>query len=97
MYIKYIKGKKGFSTKDRIKMYRLIENMAVGAGLPEAMQGAGSPTAMKIMIGRQANIDRKKELAKVISGIGEDPYFQDITEVKEDKAKVKAKGKNSRK
>ncbi len=94
---KYIKGKKGFSTKDRIKMYRLIENMAVGAGLPEAMQGAGSPTAMKIMIGRQANIDRKKELAKVISGIGEDPYFQDITEVKEDKAKVKAKGKNSRK
>ena len=78
-------------------MYRLIENMAVGAGLPEAMQGAGSPTAMKIMIGRQANIDRKKELAKVIAGIEEDRYFQDITQVKEAKAKVKAKGKGSRK
>jgi 4-hydroxybutyryl-CoA dehydratase/vinylacetyl-CoA-Delta-isomerase len=96
---KYIKGKKGFSTKDRIKMYRLIENMAVGAGLPEAMQGAGSPTAMKIMIGRQANIDRKKELAKVIAGIEEDPYFEAITQAKGDKAKVKvkAKGKGSMK
>jgi 4-hydroxybutyryl-CoA dehydratase/vinylacetyl-CoA-Delta-isomerase len=94
---KYVKGKKGFSTRDRIRMYRLIENMAVGAGLPEAMQGAGSPTAMKIMIGRQANIDRKKELAKVIAGIAEDPYFQDIIQGKEEKGKAKveveAKGK----
>jgi 4-hydroxybutyryl-CoA dehydratase/vinylacetyl-CoA-Delta-isomerase len=90
---KYVKGKKGFSTKDRIRMYRLIENMAVGAGLPEAMQGAGSPTAMKIMIGRQANIDRKKELAKVIAGIAEDPYFQDIIQGKEDKGKGKGKTK----
>ncbi len=56
------------------------------------MQGAGSPTAMKIMIGRQANIDRKKELAKVIAGITEDPYFQDITKRK-DKAEVKVEGK----
>jgi hypothetical protein len=45
------------------------------------------------MIGRQANIDRKKELAKVIAGIEEDPYFRDITQAKGNKAKVKAKGK----
>jgi 4-hydroxybutyryl-CoA dehydratase/vinylacetyl-CoA-Delta-isomerase len=97
---KYVKGKKGFSTRDRIKMYRLVENMAVGAGLPEAMQGAGSPTAMKIMIGRQANIDRKKELAKAIAGIAEDPYFEKLTQAEgkskgkvEGKGKAKAKGK----
>ncbi len=94
---KYVKGKKGFFTKDRIRMYRLIENMAVGAGLPEAMQGAGSPTAMKIMIGRQANIDRKKELAKVIAGIAEDPYFHDITGGKSDKVRVKGKKKTKAK
>jgi hypothetical protein len=48
------------------------------------MQGAGSPTAMKIMIGRETNIERKKELAKVIAGIEEDPYFQGITGMKEE-------------
>jgi 4-hydroxybutyryl-CoA dehydratase/vinylacetyl-CoA-Delta-isomerase len=99
---KYVKGKKGFSTRDRIKMYRLVENMAVGAGLPEAMQGAGSPTAMKIMIGRQANIDRKKELAKAIAGIAEDPYFEKLTQAegkgkKKAEAKVKVEGKGKSK
>lgn len=77
---KYIAGKKGFSTEDRIRMYRLVENMAVGAGLPEAMQGAGSPTAMKIMIGRTSNVDQKKAWAKVIAGIDEDKYFQKIVQ-----------------
>ena len=76
---KYIKGKKGYSTEDRIRMYRLIENMAVGAGLPEAMQGAGSPTAMKIMIGRGSNLNHKKGLAKVIAGIEGDKYFESIS------------------
>ena len=58
------------------------------------------------MIGREANIDRKKELAKVIAGIEDDPYFQSITGVreeeyfarlpKEDKAKGKGKGRRRR-
>ena len=49
------------------------------------MQGAGSPTAMRIMIGREANIDRKKELAKVIAGIEEDSYFQSIVQMKKER------------
>jgi 4-hydroxybutyryl-CoA dehydratase/vinylacetyl-CoA-Delta-isomerase len=78
---KYIAGKEGFSTEDRIRMYRLVENMAVGAGLPEAMQGAGSPSAMKIMIGRRANVESKKSLAKTIACIEEDKYFEAIVKI----------------
>jgi len=80
---KYFKGKEGFSTEERIRLYRLIENLAVGAGLPEAMHGAGSPAAQKIMIGRRGNIEEKKKLARVVSGIKEDIYFQKIVGMKE--------------
>jgi len=80
---KYFKGKKGFSTEERIRLYRLVENLAVGAGLPEAMHGAGSPAAQKIMIGRRGNIEEKKKLARVVSGIKEDIYFQKIVGMKE--------------
>lgn len=82
---KYFKGKPEFPTEQRIRMYRLIENMAVGAGLPEAMHGAGSPAAQKIMIARRSKIERKKELAEIIAGIKEDEYFQRITGMKEDR------------
>jgi len=81
---KYFKGKNGYSTEDRIRFYRLIENMAVGAGLPEAMHGAGAPTAMKLMIMRESNVKQKKELAKVIVGIKEDRYFQSIVGLSEE-------------
>lgn len=33
------------------------------------MHGAGSPRAQRIMIGRQGNLDYKKELAKKIAGV----------------------------
>ncbi len=72
-------GKEGFSTSDIIKMLRLIENMSVGAGLPEAMHGAGSPAAQKIMIARRSGIDRKVDLAKSVAGITEDKDFEQIT------------------
>ena len=71
-------GKEGFSTSDIIKMLRLIENMSVGAGLPEAMHGAGSPAAQKIMIARRGNIERKVELAKSVAGIKRDRDFEKI-------------------
>jgi 4-hydroxybutyryl-CoA dehydratase / vinylacetyl-CoA-Delta-isomerase len=89
---KYFKGKKGYLTEDRIRIYRLIENMAVGAGLPEAMHGAGAPTAMKLMITREANIEQKKELAKTIVGIKEDKYFQSIVGMGEQEYFQKLKG-----
>jgi 4-hydroxybutyryl-CoA dehydratase/vinylacetyl-CoA-Delta-isomerase len=76
---KYFGGKAGSSTKERIHMVRLIENMAVGAGLPEALHGAGSPQAQKMMIGRRGDFEAKKEIAETILGIKPDKYFREIT------------------
>ena len=81
---KYFHGKEGTSTRDRIHMVRLIENMAVGAGLPEALHGAGSPQAQKMMIGRRSNMDKKKEIAEVVVGIKPDKHFEKITGKTED-------------
>ena len=63
---------------DIIKMLRLIENTSVRAGLPEAMHGAGSPAAQKIMISRRSSIDKKMELAKRIAGLSPDKDFERI-------------------
>jgi 4-hydroxybutyryl-CoA dehydratase/vinylacetyl-CoA-Delta-isomerase len=71
-------GKDGIAPMDIIKMLRLIENMSVGAGLPEAMHGAGSPAAQKIMISRRSGIDKKMELAKRIAGLSPDTDFERI-------------------
>jgi len=91
-------GKEAFPPMDIIKMLRLIENMSVGAGLPEAMHGAGSPAAQKIMIARRSGIDRKMQLAKIIAGISRDTYFEDIIGKDEtahwDEVKKKIEGKN---
>ena len=81
---KYFSGKEGTPTKDRIHMVRLIENMAVGAGLPEALHGAGSPQAQKMMIGRRANLKDKKDIAETIVGIKPDKHFEKITGKTED-------------
>ena len=62
-----------------MKVLRLIENMAVGAGLPEALHGAGSPMAQKMMSQRRGNVEGKKELAETILGIRPDKYFKEIT------------------
>lgn len=52
-------GKDGIAPIDIIKMLRLIENMSVGAGVPEAMHVAGSPAAQKIVISGRSGIDKK--------------------------------------
>jgi 4-hydroxybutyryl-CoA dehydratase/vinylacetyl-CoA-Delta-isomerase len=71
-------GKDGVPALDIIKMLRLIENMSVGAGLPEAMHGAGSPAAQKIMIKRRSGIEKKQELAEAVAGLSKDQYFESI-------------------
>ncbi len=71
-------GKEGIIVNDIFKMLRLVENMSVGAGLPEAMHGAGSPAAQKIMIARRSGIERKRELAETIAGIRTDENFEKI-------------------
>jgi len=75
---KYLKGKAEIPTEDRLRMFRLIENLSIGAELPESMHGAGSPAAQKIMIWRRSNIDMKKDEAKRIAGIKRDEDFEGV-------------------
>jgi len=52
-------------------MVRLTENMVLSVPyLIESMHGAGSPEAQRIVILRQADLEAKKELSKVLAGIG---------------------------
>ena len=70
---KYLKGKKGVSTENRVRILRLIENMTMGRNavgyLTESMHGAGSPQAQRIQIARQMQIEYKKKLAKSLASI----------------------------
>ena len=70
---KYFKSATAYSTENRCRMQRLIENLTLGMGavgyLTESLHGAGSPQAQKIMIGRLANFDYKAELAEELAGI----------------------------
>jgi len=43
--------------------------MTCGTALVEALHGAGSPQAQKIMIGRQSNLNQKKSLARKLAKI----------------------------
>ncbi|CAA7599581.1 4-hydroxyphenylacetate 3-hydroxylase N terminal [Acididesulfobacillus acetoxydans] len=71
---KYFRGVASVPTEDRMRILRLIENLTLGTAAvgyrTESMHGAGSPQAQRIMIARQSNPERKKELAKAIAGIG---------------------------
>ncbi len=72
---KYLRGVASVSTENRIKIWRLIENLTLGTAAvgyrTESMHGAGSPQAQRIMISRQGDIAGKKTLAKTIVGIEE--------------------------
>jgi 4-hydroxybutyryl-CoA dehydratase/vinylacetyl-CoA-Delta-isomerase len=72
---KYLKGIKETNAEDRVKILRLIENMTLGrnavAYLTESLHGAGSPQAQRVEIKRKVDIEKKKELAKNLSGVNE--------------------------
>jgi 4-hydroxybutyryl-CoA dehydratase/vinylacetyl-CoA-Delta-isomerase len=70
---KYLAANPEYDTLDRMKVLRLIENLVAGAGavgyLIESMHGAGPPTAQRIMIRRQAEIEEKIERVKALLSI----------------------------
>ena len=72
---KYLKGAKGISTENRMRVLRLIENITLGTAAvgyrTESMHGAGSPQAQRVMIARQGDIESKKKMAKEIARIDE--------------------------
>ena len=67
---KYLTTCEGICAEDRFKVLRFIENLTMGVASvsyrTESMHGAGSPQAQRIMIARQANLDKKKKIAKRI-------------------------------
>jgi 4-hydroxybutyryl-CoA dehydratase/vinylacetyl-CoA-Delta-isomerase len=70
---KYLKAKADVKTEDRIRILRLIENMVLGVGLVEALHGAGSPQAQRVMILRQADLEAKKKLSQLLAGVKASP------------------------
>ena len=74
---KYLAGRKGADVENRMRILRLIENMTLGRNavgyLTESMHGAGSPQAQRIQIARQMQLGYKKNLAKNLAGIADDP------------------------
>jgi len=79
---KYLQGREGVTTEARVRILRLIENMTLGRNavgyLTESMHGAGSPQAQRVQIARQAQLEFKKQLARVLAGIpGEEAEFAD--------------------
>jgi 4-hydroxybutyryl-CoA dehydratase / vinylacetyl-CoA-Delta-isomerase len=72
---KYLRGVSKVSTKTRMKVLRLIENLTLGTAAvgyrTESMHGAGSPQAQRIMISRQSNLEMKKNYVKELLDIEE--------------------------
>jgi 4-hydroxybutyryl-CoA dehydratase/vinylacetyl-CoA-Delta-isomerase len=70
---KYLVGRKGVATQDRIRVLRLIENMTLGRNavgyLTESLHGAGSPQAQRVQISRQSQLKHKKRLALKLAGV----------------------------
>ena len=81
---KYLKGRAEFSTEERLRILRLIENMTLGRNavgyLTESMHGAGSPQAQRIQIARSMQLEYKKRLAKVLAGIDSAATTDEVVE-----------------
>jgi 4-hydroxybutyryl-CoA dehydratase/vinylacetyl-CoA-Delta-isomerase len=67
---KYMKGVDGVPVENRIKMYRLVEKMALeSADTISDIHGGGSPEAHRVTIFRETNVEKKKNAAKRLAGI----------------------------
>ncbi len=70
---KYLRSVEQYTTEERCRMLRLIENLTLGPGaaayLAESMHGAGSPQAQRIMLARLADLEGKTQLARRLAGI----------------------------
>ena len=66
---KYHQANPEYETQERVKLGRYIENMTSVTTMVEAMHGAGSPQAQRIVMMSQADIEAKIKMAEeVIDG-----------------------------
>jgi 4-hydroxybutyryl-CoA dehydratase/vinylacetyl-CoA-Delta-isomerase len=67
---KYLKGAENTSVEDRIKMYRLVEKMAMeSADTISDIHGGGSPEAHRVTILRECDLENRTQAAKRLAGI----------------------------
>ena len=70
---KYMKGKNQVPVENRIKMFRLVEKMAMeSADTISDIHGGGSPEAHRVTILRETDLEAKKKAAKRLAGIEEE-------------------------
>ncbi len=69
---KYMKGAEGVPVEKRIKMFRLVEKMALeSADTISDIHGGGSPEAHRVTIFRESDLETKKKAARRLAGIDE--------------------------
>jgi 4-hydroxybutyryl-CoA dehydratase/vinylacetyl-CoA-Delta-isomerase len=67
---KYMKAVDGIPVENRIRMYRLVEKMALeSADIISDIHGGGSPEAHRVTIFRETDTESKKKAAKRLAGI----------------------------
>jgi 4-hydroxybutyryl-CoA dehydratase / vinylacetyl-CoA-Delta-isomerase len=67
---KYLKGVDNVPVENRVKMYRLVEKMALeSADTVSDIHGGGSPEAHRVTIFRETDIESKKKAARRLAGI----------------------------
>jgi 4-hydroxybutyryl-CoA dehydratase/vinylacetyl-CoA-Delta-isomerase len=69
---KYLKGVDSVPVENRVKMYRLVEKMALeSADTISDIHGGGSPEAHRVTIFRETDTGAKKKAAKRLAGIND--------------------------
>jgi 4-hydroxybutyryl-CoA dehydratase/vinylacetyl-CoA-Delta-isomerase len=67
---KYLVGARGVPLEKRVKMFRLVEKMAMeSADTISDIHGGGSPAAHRITIFRESDIEARKKAARKLAGI----------------------------
>jgi 4-hydroxybutyryl-CoA dehydratase / vinylacetyl-CoA-Delta-isomerase len=67
---KYLKGAKDVSSEKRVKMFRLVEKLALeSADTVSDIHGGGSPAAHRLTIFRESDINTKKNSARRLADI----------------------------
>jgi 4-hydroxybutyryl-CoA dehydratase/vinylacetyl-CoA-Delta-isomerase len=70
---KYLKGIADVPVENRVKMFRLVEKMAMeSADTVSDIHGGGSPEAHRVTILRASDLEEKKKAAKRLAGIDND-------------------------
>ena len=67
---KYLKGVEGVPVENRVRMYRLVEKLALeSADTISDIHGGGSPEAHRVTILRETDLEKRKRFAKRLAGI----------------------------